>query len=155
MLTAALRHAHAMETGALEILERQAVRLEPHPEFQDGILLHLAHTERQLERLEKCLDALGEDVGKQPPASAWRSGAPAGEDLIRDLCAAFAFEHYEIAAYRSLLTLCEMAIQRSIAPLLLESLEEEEAMARWLKESLSRMTRTVVVADGKARPATG
>lgn len=151
MLIAALRHAHSMETGALEVLERQASRLEPHPEFQGMILLHLANTERQLERLEKCLDALGEDVGRQPPASAWGTGAPPGGDLISDLCAAFAFEHYEIAAYRSLLTLCEMAIQRSIAPLLVESLEEEEAMARWLKDSLSRMIKTFVVADGKAR----
>jgi hypothetical protein len=64
--------------------------------------------------------------------------------MLRDAFANFAFENYEIAAYRSLLTLCEMAIQRSIAPLLQDSLGEEEAMARWLKENLSRLTKDYV-----------
>ncbi|HEY7763918.1 MAG TPA: hypothetical protein VIB38_02915 [Aestuariivirgaceae bacterium] len=36
---------------------------------------------------------------------------------------------------------CEAAVQRSIAPLLQESLKEEEAMARWLKENIQRLTR--------------
>jgi ferritin-like metal-binding protein YciE len=37
-----------------------------------------------------------------------------------------------------------MAVQRSIAPLLQESLKEEEAMARWLRDNLSRLTRDYV-----------
>ena len=76
------------------------------------------------------------------------SGLPvvaADGELLDETFADYALENYEIAAYKSLLTLCEVAVQRSIAPLLQETLKEEEAMARWLKDNLSRLTRDYVV----------
>jgi|RhiMetdeSRZDD1v2_1073273.scaffolds.fasta_scaffold32791_5 ferritin-like metal-binding protein YciE len=148
LLTLALRKAHGMETQALELLERQAARLERFPELQAQIQRHLGETERQLERIEDCLDALGEDTHEVPGGSSTavpvRSVVPANGDLLDETFADYALENYEIAAYRSLLTLCEMAVQRSIAPLLQESLKEEEAMARWLRDNLSRLTRDYV-----------
>jgi ferritin-like metal-binding protein YciE len=150
ILTSGLRSAYAMENRALERLERQAARLGHYPEIEAQIQRHLAETGRQLERLQKCLDALGadpSDISNAAPSSLDSITSDAGVfggDILRDAFANFAFENYEIAAYKSLLTLCEMAIQRSIAPLLQDSLGEEEAMARWLKESLSRLTRDYV-----------
>lgn len=149
LLTIALRKAHSMESHALEHFERQAARLERFPEIQAQIQHHLGETERQLERIEDCLDALGEEAPADHDAS---SGAPSLDsvvpgdgELLDEAFADYALENYEIAAYRSLLTLCEVAVQRSIAPLLQESLKEEEAMARWLKDNLSRLTRDYVV----------
>ncbi|HYN00035.1 MAG TPA: ferritin-like domain-containing protein [Aestuariivirgaceae bacterium] len=146
-----LRHAHAMETHALELLDRQAGRLGNYPEVQAQIHQHLAETERQLQWLAKCLDALGEDrltVDDAAPSGLENilaiSRALVGEEILKNTFANYAFEHYEIAAYKSLLTLCEMAIQRSIAPLLRESLAEEEAMAQWLGDKISRVTKDYV-----------
>jgi len=149
LLTLALRKAHAMESHGLELLERQATRLEPFPEVQAQIQHHLGETERQLERIEDCLDALGEEApGDHEPtsgAASVHSSFAADGELLDETFADYALENYEIAAYKSLLTLCEVAVQRSIAPLLQETLKEEEAMARWLKDNLSRLTRDYVV----------
>jgi ferritin-like metal-binding protein YciE len=148
ILTLALRRAHAMESHALELLERRATHLERFPELQAQIQHHLGETERQLERIEDCLDALGEDAPAAQDVSSvepFRSPVSGNNgELLDEAFADCALENYEIAAYRSLLTLCEMAVQRSIAPLLQESLKEEEAMARWIKDNISRLTRDYV-----------
>jgi ferritin-like metal-binding protein YciE len=144
LLAIALRNAHAMERKALELLKHQTGRLEQFPELDAQIQHHLGETERQLERLEQCLDALGEEtsaLSPPPPLAAYGPGNGAEGEPLAQVFAGFAFENYEIAAYRSLLALCEAAVQRSIAPLLQESLKEEEAMARWLKDNISRLTR--------------
>jgi ferritin-like metal-binding protein YciE len=149
LLKLALRKAHTMESRGLEFLERQAAQLEPFPEIQVQIQHHLGETERQLERIEDCLDALGEEAPGDHDASSGalpvHSAFSAGGELLDGAFAGYALESYEIAAYRSLLALCEVAVQRSIAPLLQESLKEEEAMVRWLKDNLPRLTRDYVV----------
>ena len=150
ILINSLRDAHAMETESVALLEQRAAFLEHYPEVQAQIQRHLAETERQLERLEKCLDALGGEVSGLPNgASAALSRVTtvsnSDEDaILKDSFADYALEHYEIATYKSLLTLCEMATQRSILPLLQDSLSEEKAMARWLKENIPRLTKDYV-----------
>jgi ferritin-like metal-binding protein YciE len=145
LLASALRNAQAMESKALELLAQQAGRLEQFPELHAQIHHHLGETERQLARLENCLDALGEEasfgLSQTPPHAANGPGGGPEEQPLADVFSTFAFENFEIAAYRSLLALCEAAVQRSIAPLLQESLKEEEAMAKWLKENIQRLTR--------------
>jgi ferritin-like metal-binding protein YciE len=151
ILIKGLRNAHAMETQSLEHLASRALAVEHYPEVQAQIQRHLAETEKQLERLEKCLDALGEEISDLT-ASQSAAFAPAGitrddaddETILKEVFADYAFEHYEIATYKSLLTLCEMATQRSIVPLLQDSLNEEKAMARWLKENIPRLTKDYV-----------
>jgi ferritin-like metal-binding protein YciE len=150
-LATGLRNAHAMESQALELLERQASRLEGYPEVQEQVQHHLAQTGRQLDRLEQCLDALGEDAAVVKDGALATLGnleasnAMDEDDILKNTFASYSFEHYEIAAYKSLLTLCEIATQRSIVPLLQQSLEEEEAMAKWLKDNLSRVTKDFVM----------
>jgi ferritin-like metal-binding protein YciE len=151
VLATALRNAHAMESQALELLERQAGRLEEYPEVQAQIQHHLAQTEKQRERLEQCMDALGEEPSavKDTALAALGnmmslSNAMAEDEILKNTFANYSFEHYEIAAYKSLLTLCEIATQRSIVPLLQQSLDEEEAMAKWLKDNVSRVTKDFV-----------
>jgi ferritin-like metal-binding protein YciE len=147
LLTLALRKAHQMESQALESLERRATRLERFPELQAQILHHLGETERQLERIEECLDALGEEAPGSNAAAPAAAPAqrPGNDELLDEAYGDYALESYEIAAYKSLLTLCEAAVQRSIAPLLQESLKEEETMARWVKDNIPRLTRDYVM----------
>src|ERR1700733_2750373 len=54
-----LRNAHAMETQARELMERQSERLDEYPEVKAKVATHLQETNEQLKRLEQCLDALG------------------------------------------------------------------------------------------------
>src|SRR3978361_2361857 len=55
-----LRNAHAMETQARELMERQSERLTDYPEVQARMKTHLRETEGQLKRLDQCLSSLGE-----------------------------------------------------------------------------------------------
>src|SRR5947209_20246426 len=57
-----LRNAHAMETQARELMERQSERLTDYPEVQARLKAHLRETEGQLKRLEQCLSSLGESA---------------------------------------------------------------------------------------------
>ena len=52
----------------------------------------------------------------------------------------FAFEHYEIAVYKSLLTLADAVGHAPAKAALTTSLKEEEAMAPWIDQSHRRHT---------------
>jgi ferritin-like metal-binding protein YciE len=70
--------------------------------------------------------------------------APATDEVIKNTFANFAFEHYEVAAYKSLLTLADITGHNAAATALKQSLSEEEGMARWIDEHLAETTRMFV-----------
>src|SRR5258707_15758614 len=55
-----LRNAHAMETQAQELMERQSERLTDYPEVRARVQAHLRETEGQLNRIEQCLSSFGD-----------------------------------------------------------------------------------------------
>jgi ferritin-like metal-binding protein YciE len=64
----------------------------------------------------------------------------AGDEILKNTFANNAFEHFEIAAYKSLLTLCGPAGADSARALLEQSLKEEEAMAAWVDDNIPKVT---------------
>jgi ferritin-like metal-binding protein YciE len=68
------------------------------------------------------------------------SHALAGDEIIKSSFADYAFEHYEIAAYKSLLVLAEQLGLPQAQSSLRQSLDEEEKMAAWLLENLQELT---------------
>jgi ferritin-like metal-binding protein YciE len=64
----------------------------------------------------------------------------AGDEILKNTFANNAFEHFEIAAYKSLLTLCGPAGADSSRTMLEQSLKEEEAMAAWVDENVPKVT---------------
>ena len=68
--------------------------------------------------------------------------AAAQDEVIKNTFANYAFEHYEIASYRSLLVMAEAAGDTSAMAALRESLAEEERMAQWISDHLDSTTRT-------------
>jgi len=64
---------------------------------------------------------------------------PADDEIIKNTLANNAFEHYEIAAYKTLLALCESAGVDLSAPLQ-QSLQEEERMAAWIDSHIEQVT---------------
>jgi ferritin-like metal-binding protein YciE len=62
--------------------------------------------------------------------------ASASDEVVKNTFANYAFEHYEIAAYRGLLVVAESAGQQRSTSVLQQSLKEEQAMAQWIEDHL-------------------
>jgi ferritin-like metal-binding protein YciE len=146
-----LRNAHAMEVQARELMERQSERLGDYPEVQAKVKQHLAETNEQLIRLEQCLEACGEtsstlkDAAQSVMANTMATAhAMAGDEILKNTFANNAFEHFEIAAYKSLLSLCMSAGQEKSRPLLEANLKEEEQMADWIDANVGKVTQQFV-----------
>jgi ferritin-like metal-binding protein YciE len=147
-----LRNAHAMEVQARELMERQSERLDDYPEVRAKVKQHLAETHDQLSRLERCLEACGEatstlkDAAQSVMANTMAMAhAMAGDEILKNTFANNAFEHFEIAAYKSLLSLCASAGQEKSRPLLEANLKEEEQMASWIDANVAKVTQQYVV----------
>jgi ferritin-like metal-binding protein YciE len=142
-----LRNAHAMETQARELMERQSERLSDYPEVKARVQAHLRETEEQLKRLEQCLSSMGEttsaikDTAQSFLGNMMAMGhSVASDEILKNMFANDAFEHYEIAAYKSLLSLCGPAGADMARMQLEQSLKEEEAMASWVDQSIPQLT---------------
>jgi ferritin-like metal-binding protein YciE len=142
-----LRNAHAMETQARELMERQSERLDEYPDVKAKVAAHLEETNEQLKRLEQCLNVLGEttstlkDTAQSVMANVMAmTHATAGDEILKNTFANNAFENFEIAAYKSLLALCGPAGAEDARPVLEASLREEEQMAKWIAANVEKVT---------------
>jgi ferritin-like metal-binding protein YciE len=136
-----------MEVQARELLERQSERLDDYPDMKAKLSSHLQETNQQLKRVERCLEACGQstsslkDTATSLAANLQAMGhAMAGDEVLKNTLADNAFENFEIAAYKSLLTLCRAANVQGVQPLLEASLKEEEAMAKWIDSNVEKIT---------------
>lgn len=142
-----LRNAHAMETQAREMMERQSERLTDYPEVRSKVAAHLKETEEQLRRLDSCLESCGDSASSLKDTAqsfmgnmAAMSHAAADDEILKNTFANNAFENYEIAAYKSLIALCSQCGADQCKPLLESNLREEEAMANWIASNIARVT---------------
>jgi ferritin-like metal-binding protein YciE len=142
-----LRNAHAMEVQARELMERQSERLNEYPEVKSKVSTHLQETKEQLRRLEQCLEACGESTSSMKDTTQSVAAnlqammhSMAGDEILKNTFANEAFENFEIAAYKSLLTLCRAAgVEAAKAPLE-QSLKEEQRMASWIDSNVEKIT---------------
>ncbi|MBK1656880.1 ferritin-like domain-containing protein [Paracraurococcus ruber] len=144
-----LVNAHALEEQAISLLSRQAERIESYPEMLQQIRLHIEESRRQATRLEEILASLGTSHSTLKDLATKLTGTlaalahvPMQDEVMKNTFANFAFEHFEIASYRSLLTMAELAGDNSGPKLLQESLNEEIRMAKWIEDNLDATTRT-------------
>ena len=142
-----LINQHAVENQAVELLERQANRMDDFPEMKARILRHLEESRLQAQRLDQLLEQHGTSSSgfKDTMMSfmgnmAAMAHAPASDEVIKNTLANFAFEHYEIASYKSLIALAEHVGDANGVRLLKESLQEEEAMAGWIDQNIAPTT---------------
>ena len=146
--TTGLRNAHAMETQAIELLQRQLDRLQNYPEMATRIRQHVAESEAQRKRLEEVLGSLSESHSSIKDTAMGILGnlaalghTPAPDEVIKNTIANFAFEHYEMAAYKTLITMAEATGHSEAMSALRQNLSEEEAMARWIDEHMGPTTQ--------------
>jgi ferritin-like metal-binding protein YciE len=148
-LTDWLRDAYAMESQAIEMLERQADRIKSYPEVLAKVQEHIAVSNQQADRLKQALQRLGSDtsaiktgIGMLMGNAQSLSGIVVGDEIVKAGIFNYAFEHFEIANYRALIAAAETAGEPDIARLLQQSLDEELEMASWLEQRLPQLTKT-------------
>lgn len=142
-----LKNAHAMENQALSIMKPQVKRIENYPDIAAKLEEHIRETEGQIGRLEEILTSLAENNSSLKDAALSLTGSMAalghtvaGDEILENSMANFAFEHFEIAAYKSLITIAELGgFEALVAPLQV-NLDQEVAMAAWLEENLRPTT---------------
>lgn len=156
LLVVGLRNAHAMENQAQELMERQSGRTGEFPALHMRIRQHLDETRQQLRRLETALRELGETESTLKDTAMSAMGnltamahAIAGDEVLKNTFANNAFEHYEIAAYKSLLALSRHAGVDLVAQLQ-ASLREEEEMASWIDSHIEDLTLQYLAKEERA-----
>ena len=144
----ALRNTHALEQEALQVMERQVERLQNYPEMEQMLRRHIDETYRQRERLEEALGVLGETPSVLKDAVMGLMGnlaaiahSPAQDEILKNTFANHALENFEIAAYKSLITIAETAGQTGFITGFQQSLREEQTMAQQIHDSVETITR--------------
>lgn len=147
--TTGLRNQHAVENQAIELLERQIGRLENYPELSARMQLHLQELREQAQRIDRLLAALDTGASSIKDAALSFMGnvaalahAPASDEVVKNSFANYAFEHYEIASYTSLIAIAEVVGHDEALRVLGQSLAEEQAMAQWIHDHLRETTLT-------------
>lgn len=142
-----LRNQHAVEQQAVSLLSRQVERLENYPEMEARMRQHIDESKVQASRIEELLSGLGSSHSTLKDAGLSFMGNMAAlahtvapDEVVKNTLANFAFEHFEIASYKSLITMASAVGQDKSLSALKQSLSEEEDMARWIDEHLADTT---------------
>ncbi|EHH69574.1 ferritin-like domain-containing protein [Gluconobacter morbifer] len=146
-----LRNQHAVENQAIELLQRQIDRLEHYPDLSQRMTEHVRESQNQAERLKKLLTTYDSSHSATKDATLSLMGNLAAlghifaaDEVIKNSFANLAFENYEIASYRSLITLAELCEDQQASAMLNQSLEEEQAMAQFVERNIDPTTRLYI-----------
>ena len=126
-------HAEKQLTKALPKLARASTS----PDLREGLAAHLEETENHVKRLEQVFEALGESP-KTKVCAGMAGIVKEGADLIKEqdkgaaldagiIAGAQRAEHYEMAAYGSLMAWAKALDHEDVIELLEATLEEEKA----------------------------
>jgi ferritin-like metal-binding protein YciE len=153
-----VKNAHALEKDARQILSRQIERVTNYPKVEQKLRMHLAETNRQEERIDEILHALGEDRSLLKDWATQIMGnmaavahVPMADEILKDTFANHAFEAYEIAAYKSLITLAEATGHSQFLPALRQTLQEEERMRQWIFDNVEKVTRMYLEREARGQ----
>jgi ferritin-like metal-binding protein YciE len=138
-----LRNAHGLEQQAIEMLERNAERLEHYPQLQARVAQHLEESRQQQAWDAQALEDLGESPSTLKDTAMglvqnvqMMAHAAASDEVLKNSFAGYAFEHFEIATYRALIEMARAAGEERVVQVSEQILRQEEEMARWLGEHL-------------------
>jgi ferritin-like metal-binding protein YciE len=141
-----LRDAYAMERGLEITLQKQSANLELNATLREQARLHLEETKRHAEAVHACLEQLGADtsalktgMAKVMELTKGLGTSFASDERVKDLLAAYASEHFEIACYKALRAGALEVGHPEIAAVCDVILPDEERMAGWLDANLSNV----------------
>ena len=141
------------ELGDLLYAEKQILKaLKPmiretsDPEMKARLEQHEQETEAQVGNIERAFEAIGEKARPQKcpgilgiieEKKEFKEEEEPSKAMLEafNLGAGLRVEHYEIAAYRSAMTLAKSLGLREVAALLKENLDQELAMAKFIENA--------------------
>lgn len=143
-----LKDAHAMEQNLIQVLESHARDARNHPQMHERLQQHLEQTRHHADLVEGCLKRLGSSpstiksgMGSITGAFQGISTSPAKDELVKNVLADYASEHFEIASYKSLMSGAEAVGDMETARVCQQILRDEESMASWLEQQIPVATR--------------
>lgn len=152
-----LKDIYSAESQLVKALPKMAKAAETE-ELRDGFLTHLEETKGHVDRLEQVFKQLGEKPGGKTCKAMQglvAEGAEAIEEnesgVVRDvqlIGAAQRVEHYEIAAYGTVVAMAKLMGHDDEADLLQETLDEEGATDK----KLTSLSKSVNKAAFKEAP---
>jgi ferritin-like metal-binding protein YciE len=127
------------ENKILEIID-ETLEQTQNPHMEKALEQHRTQTENQIQRLQQCFEVLGEEaeeteckgiVGLKQEKEEFMEEEPSEEVLEAfNIGAAIKVEHYEIAAYTSLMGMAQKLGLPKAAKLLGQNLKEEQQMLK-------------------------
>jgi ferritin-like metal-binding protein YciE len=147
MMVDQLKDAFSAEKQAIQVM-RRTLRKVSDPQLREGIQAHIEQSEHQRERVEQALDKLGSRPGRKFCEAMRGLAEEATHEMderekgpVLDLVIVASqqrVEHYEIAAYGTMVELSKAMGQTEVADLLAEILAEEKTQ----DERLTELTRS-------------
>ena len=141
--TAPLQELFVEDLKDIYSAENQALKAYPqlmeavtHAELKDAMQLHFEQTQEQVARLEQIFEKLGQSP-KGKTCQAMHGLVKEGQEILKEqtdpsvrdaalLAASQKIEHYEIAAYGTVITYAEQLGDEDAANLLKKTLNEEK-----------------------------
>ena len=150
LLVEQLKDAYSAEKQALRCMQR-TLKKATAPALREGIQLHVEQTQAQIERVEQALERLDARPGRKVCEAMRGLVEEAQHELeeqdkgaVLDLVIVAGMqriEHYEIAAYGTMVELSKAMGETEIADLLAKTLDEEKAQDGLLTE----VTRSAIL----------
>ena len=143
-----LRDAHAMEAATVSNLDKLVEATDEYPKLQQKLREHLSASTRQRDEIERQLQRLGADTsklkdwamkigGNLEPLLSWFTP----DSIPKNCLAAFAYENFEIASYRSLMGAARELQQPELEQMCERAIADEQTMADFLYQELPAITR--------------
>lgn len=146
-----LRNAHAEETQTAQTLQRQVGRLEHYSELKAGLQRHIQESQQEAQRLEQILgthdtstSSVKETVTGLVGNTAAAVHGAMSDEVLKNAFSTYGMTHHAIAAYTSLIAMAEAADDQQHIPLLGQSLQEKEAMAKFMDGQIAPVTKRYV-----------
>ena len=122
------------------------------PTMKKRIEQHVGETEQHIERLKSAFESIGEKakgekceaaIGLREEHESFKSEEKPSQTVLEafDLGSGLRVEHYEIAAYRTAITLANVLGYRDCANILQQNLSEEMQMAEFLEKNAANALR--------------
>ncbi|NTU79075.1 MAG: ferritin-like domain-containing protein [Chloroflexales bacterium] len=134
--------------------QREMMQQAKATELKTMIREHIAQTEEQIRNLDQVYQTIGAKA-KRVKCDAANGLVIEGQKGMKEAAdqpalldcvianTAAKVEHYEIATYRGLITLCEGLGQSSVLNLLVQNLQQEEQTAQRVEQSLPQLVQKV------------
>jgi ferritin-like metal-binding protein YciE len=151
-----LRDAYAMERGLEITLRKQSKSDELTQAMREKARVHLEETRQHAEGVKTCLEELGADTSTLKTSLATITESIKGlgtvfarDERVKDLLAAYASEHFEIACYKALRAAATLAHEPTVVSVCDRILIDEEDMASWLNANLPEVVSSYLTQDGR------